>query len=168
MVDLDTAPSKALPEAELVQNPALGSLLQWRFLLGHEKAGSDKVPLPLLFLVLPIAMHHRTRDALVGTNRASGLRLFVAKFKDEREELLALNDRMLAFKYLSLRSISLGASKGLFKIDTNDGIVFRTRVRGPGLLPASIVPMWNGAEKLGSWAGLHGIAELSHILKVAF
>jgi hypothetical protein len=44
-------------EVHQVQNPALGAMLVWRYVVGYHKARSDAAgcPLPLLFLVLPLS-----------------------------------------------------------------------------------------------------------------
>lgn len=46
-------------ETKLIQNPALGSVLLWRFTTGYAEGSevNSPTPLPLLFLVLPIALH---------------------------------------------------------------------------------------------------------------
>jgi hypothetical protein len=89
-------------ETQLVQNPALGAMLLWRFASGYERRSNihSYAPLPLLFLVLPVTLHQETARFIASTRQASGLRAFVNKFSDssvsKSDVLLAINDRAVA------------------------------------------------------------------------
>jgi Family of unknown function (DUF6521) len=54
-------PESQLHEVEIVQNPGLGSVIIWKFGLGYQaETGSLSPVMPLVFLVLPIALHAPT------------------------------------------------------------------------------------------------------------
>src|ERR1700754_2142945 len=67
-------------EVYVMQNPALGALLLWRFVKAHAEAHPQKlgVPLPLAFLVLPLVWHATSAELIEGTMTASGLRKYAA------------------------------------------------------------------------------------------
>ena len=97
-------------EAHNVQNPALGALLLWRFAVGYSASGTHSaVPMPLMFLVLPVLFHEETSDMLTSTLVKSGLRMFVSKFEEssvsKNDLILALHDRAAEMKGLSLDSM---------------------------------------------------------------
>src|SRR5688572_11023707 len=66
-----------------VQNPALCSCILWNFAKGYDAVAhaANGVPLPLIFLVLPIILHPVSRGLLQSTQEASGLLAFVGKFR---------------------------------------------------------------------------------------
>src|SRR3546814_16848028 len=66
-------------EVDLIQNPALGALLLWRFARTYQGEVAREVPLHLAFLVLPMVLHQGSRNEIVSTRKASGLTLFAAK-----------------------------------------------------------------------------------------
>ena len=72
-------------EVDLVQNPALGALLLWRFARTYQGEVAREVPLHLAFLVLPMVLHQGSRNEIVSTRKASGLTLFAAKLGEQRE-----------------------------------------------------------------------------------
>jgi hypothetical protein len=73
--------------------------------------------LPLLFLVLPLVYHEQTEQFIQSTQRASGLRAFAAKFARtenlKQDLLVAIHDRMLALRPLTLESFSLALATHL-------------------------------------------------------
>ena len=74
-------------EVRAIQNPALGSVLIWRAASSYQtnhQTGSF-MPLPLCFLVLPIAFHEETSALVSGTRTASGLRKLTEKFRSAEE-----------------------------------------------------------------------------------
>ena len=89
-----------------VQNPALVSLVQWRFVVGYTKARADAsgVPLQFLFLVTPMVLDDKIRHVIRGTQRRSGLRQFIDKFSARdgpgADVLLSIHDRVALFMSL--------------------------------------------------------------------
>ncbi len=106
-----------LTELDIVQNPAIGAYLTWQFTLGYQEDGSEAVPIPLAFLVLPIILHRQTFDELASTRKASGLPLFAAKFDKEREILMTIHGRAMQLRALSLQSIGVAATSKLVRVD---------------------------------------------------
>lgn len=163
-------PPRFLNEAQLVQNVALGATLIWRFVTSYDQAAKTACPLPLCFVVLPILFHHATRDETISTNPGSPLAKFVQKFDQKREELLAIHERMLAMKALSLRSVQLAAERGLIAIHPADGAVYAspTAKLSAQRRPEALRPMLRAAEKLGGWCAPHDLAHISHQLRLFF
>ncbi len=157
-------------EAQLVQNVALGAVLIWRFVEHYDLGAKRGCPLPLCFTVLPILFHHATRGAAISTNPSSPLRKYVEKFDRKREELLAIHDRMLSMKALSLRSIQLALERGLFALLPEEAtlVPFRTVRFQPMSRPEALRPMIRAAEKLGVWFAPHDLAHISNQLRVFF
>ena len=56
-----------------VQNPALGTVLLWRFTCGYYSNENRPVPFPLLFVVLPIVFRQDLCSVIKSTQKASGL-----------------------------------------------------------------------------------------------
>ena len=94
-----------LSEAAIVQNEALGAYALWRFGLGFQERDGQAVTLPLAFLLLPLVLHAPTLAVVLGTQKASGLHLFAGKVGEQREDLLAVHGRALAFRQLTLSSL---------------------------------------------------------------
>ena len=163
-------PLRFLNEAQLVQNVALGATLIWRFVATFDQATKAACPLPLCFVVLPILFYHVTRDEAISTNPGSPLAKFVEKFEQKREDLLAIHERMLAMKSLSLRSVQLASDRGLIGIHPADGVVFATPTVKLSLQrrPEALRPMLRAAEKLGGWFAPHDLAYISNQLRLFF
>jgi Family of unknown function (DUF6521) len=158
-----------------IQNPALGSVLQWRFTVGYSE-GSDRAagcPLVLLFVPLPLLFHQSTYHQLKATHAASGMRAFVAKFSrsdtQEADILYALHDRTAAMRGVSLDSLQVALSFRLIGIDLATALVYpitsAPAVRG---VPQAIQTMMKNAEKLGRWCAGLSLHEIAAILKVRF
>lgn len=163
-------PPSFFNEAHLVQNVALGATLIWKFVAAHGQVTKSACPLPLCFVVLPLLFHHVTRAAAVSTLPSSPLAKFVEKFDQKREDLLALHDRMLVMKALSLRSLQLAAERGLIVVVPVDGIV----VASPKIKltsvhqPEALRPMLRAAEKFGGWCAPHDLAHIANQLRLFF
>ncbi len=156
-----------LNEVQAMQNPALGATLLWRFACGYSERGSTKgTPLPLLFVVLPVVLHFRTVDQLIGTQLGSGLRKFEEKFKERSDMLLLLQPRMLAMRKLSLRSLHIALASGLVTLVTDDATVWPRSYTKPSEVPKALDGMMKSAEKLGNWCEQLTLFEISGTLRV--
>jgi hypothetical protein len=162
-------------ETNLIQNPALGAILLWRFAVGYGKGSNTQqpTPLPLFFIVLPIIMHEETAQFVTSTLEKSGLRTFADKFSNsanvKSDLLLAIHDRSLQMRELSMSSIRLGISSNLLLLDPGVGMAMPISETAPkSNIPSSIRPLLKGAEKLGVWCSAVSLYEISLILKVAF
>jgi hypothetical protein len=160
-------------ETRIIQNPALGAMLLWRFAAGY-MAGSDSrqcPPLQLLFVVLPIILHKETDKMLTSTLRNSGLRAFAGKFSDatnsKTDLLVAIRDRAIRMRPLSLDSIRIAILSSLIFIDPSKGNAIPISLTTPKLgIPDSVRDMLKAAEKLGYWCSRVSLYEVSTILKV--
>ena len=141
----------ALTEIEKVQNPALGAWLLWehgcRYQATTRSASSNFL---LFFLVLPICLHRPTLDAVNSTQEKSGLGKFCEKLGTKREELLAIHERALKLRSLTISSISFGVRAGLFDIDYESGALRALEYKAPKQ-PERVKPHAKGAVKLGAW-----------------
>ncbi|MFZ3001598.1 MAG: three component ABC system middle component [Undibacterium umbellatum] len=158
-------------EAQNVQNPALGAVIIWRFCcayVGSHPTG-DPAPLPLLFLPLPIVLHHATAEFLRRTFPSSGLRAFASKFGDSKvskqDLLLQIQERSLRWRTLSLQSIELAAAGGLIHLTELGNAVPLPRPKARGM-PDEVKQMMSDAEKLGAWCGQLTLHEIITTLKV--
>lgn len=143
--------SANLSEIDVVQNPAFGALLLWNFGISyqdsHTKASGGFLT---YFLVLPICLHKPTLDIVNSTYASSGLGKFCQKVGANREELLAVHNRCLKLRELSLNSISFGVRAGLFSVAYSAGAIRANETTQPG--PAERTKDHvKGATKLGAW-----------------
>src|SRR4051794_11688362 len=117
--------SAILNEVQAMQNPALGAALLWRFACGFTPESSPKgTPLPLTFVVLPLALHAKSLEEIATTQAASGLRKFEEKFGDQGDVLLSIQPRMLAMRDLSLRSLRIAIHTGLLTLVPKEAVLW--------------------------------------------
>jgi hypothetical protein len=160
-------------EVRNIQNPALGAGLLWRFACGYVAAHptAAPVPLPLLFLVLPITLHEPTEGFVSGTRKTSGLRAFAGKFGDAKNSrqdvLLAIHGRTLALRSLTVGSLRLALGTRLVHLDGATVIPLSATPAHAGI-PQTIRGLMTSSEKLGSWCGVLTLHEIAAILKVRF
>lgn len=159
-----------LSEVQAMQNPALGATLIWRFACGYapQNDGHDGVPLPLVFVVLPVVLHERTRAEVTATRAASGVRKFEEKFQDRADLLLALNQRAISMRTLSLHSIRQALASGLLALLPERGTLWPRSYSNPPNPSKHICELLGAAEKLGNWCRSLSAYEVSGILRVEF
>jgi len=159
-----------LTEVQAMQNPALGAVLVWRFACGYcpENAWENGAPMALAFIVLPIVLHDRTRSGVAATQMASGFRKFEGKFKEKGDLLLAINQRTIAMRPLSLRSLRLALASGLLTLLPEKGALWPRTYATPRGTAKSVEELMKSAEKLGTWCSSLSLFELSGILRVEF
>lgn len=156
-----------LDEIYLMQNPALGAALIWRFAEGYAPKGYGQLPcLPLLFIVLPILYQEQLRNAAIATKPSSGLRVFAGKFKSEQEILFGIQGRMLRLRDVSLASISIAIQSGLISLNTSTTDVESLRPKAPVDMDEKITAMMKAAQKLGQWCKTLTIQEVQAILRI--
>ena len=160
-------------EVRNIQNPALGAGLIWRFVCGYQATNPTRspVPLPLLFLVLPIILNEQTEEFVTSTRSASGLRAFVAKFAKaenaKQDILLAVHDRMLALKQLSMDSVRIALATRLVSLD-GATVIPLSKTQAKAGVPLDVQRMMRNSEKLGVWCGSLTMHEIATTLKVRF
>ena len=160
-----------LNEIQAMQNPALGAALLWRFACGFSPESSPNgTPLPLAFVVLPLAFHAKSAQKVSNTLAGSGLRKFESKFNDDDrgDVLFALQPRMLAMRDLSLRSLRIAIRSGLLTLVPEDAVLWPRSRSAPPADAKPVGDMLKSAEKLGSWCRDVSIFEVAGLLKVEF
>lgn len=156
-----------LTELERVYNPALGAFLVWRTCQGHFAESSEGLPVPLAYLILPIALHRESRDALTRTNSSSGLSLFAAKLGTKQEDLLAVHERALALRSLTHSSITAGALVKMLHFDPASAKLLPLDTKPP--TPSSdTLKLGRACEKLGMWLARMPVEQVVSTLRVAF
>jgi hypothetical protein len=161
--------STPLNEVQVMQNPALGAGVIWRFCCGFGPDGSGRgAPLPLVFVVLPIVFHARTLTEAVGTQAGSSLRKLEDKFRTRSDVLWQLQPRMIAMRELSLRSLRICISSGLATLIPKQGTLWPRSYSPIALPPSASSSALKAAEKLGGWCAELTLFEIAGILKVEF
>lgn len=159
-------------EVRNVQNPALGAGLLWRFACGYieSQATHNPVPLPLIFIVLPIVLHERSEELVSRTQTASGLRAFAAKFGNSdnsmQDVLLAIHGRMLALRRLTHESVRLALATHLLFLETSGTLIALSHTRAAAGISNRVQRLMRNAEKLGHWCGPLTTHEVATTLKV--
>lgn len=165
----DIPTRQAFDEVYLVQNPALGAVLLWKFVEGYQAPKPSAQPLlPLLFIVLPIIFTEQLRLQLSSTYPSSGLRLFVAKFAKDQEEILAIQKKMLLLRETSLSSLSIAISCGFLTLEHTTARVSANSRRFPSGVADEMKALVKHAGKLGAWCSSLSLQEVQAALRIAF
>jgi hypothetical protein len=160
-----------LTDLAIVQNAGLGAFALWRFGQGFQTEDERPASFALSFLVLPIVLHRSTLECVTSTNKPSGLTLFAAKLGREREQLLAVHERALLLRQLTLESIAVGVSGRLLSVDYANGTVRANSLEPKPkklVLPERLKHIGPSAEKLGYWFSKLGIGQVENLLRVEF
>lgn len=158
-----------LNEVQAMQNPALGATLLWRFVCGFSpNSSTNGTPLPVAFLVLPLAFHAKSFEEVTGTHAASGLRKFEEKFSDRGDVLLSIHPRMLAMRDLSLRSLRIAIRAGLVTLVPKEAVLWPRSQTVPPTEARAVSDLLKSAEKLGAWCRDVSLFEVAGLLKVEF
>ena len=162
--------TRLLSEVQAMQNPALGAALIWRFACGYapQNEAHAGLPLPLSFVVLPVILHERTRKQVSSTRLSSGARKFEEKFRERGDLLFALNQRAIAMRPLSLRSLRHALASGLVTLIADRGTLWPRSYTKPPVDATSVTELLGAAEKLGSWCRSLSVYEVAGILRVEF
>ena len=160
-------------EIEVMQNPALGSVLLWRFAQAYASAHPQKdgPPLPLAFLVLPLLWHTGTAETVASTRTGSGLRLFAGKFMDPigsaRDVLFAVQDRAIRWREKSAAGLRMAYATGLLELAESGRLKVCSTTPEPNQNRV-VAAMVDGAEKLGVWFASLSLDEICLVLHVRF
>lgn len=156
----------ALSTVALVQNPALGALLLWRFGKSYqEECLVEVAQFHSFFVVLPLLYHAQTLAHIRSTNQSSGLSQFAKKLGDERELLIGVQSRALKMRDLTLSSIATGISSGVLHLDYGSGRL-RSNDARPPKEPERLRYHVAGADKLGHWFGRMPLSQAFSLLWV--
>lgn len=159
-----------LNEVQLIQNPALGAYLMHEFALGFSPPDKEPIgiPMPLLFLVLPLVMHEATCATILSTQSSSGMRLFQHKFhaQKEKDRLLGFHQRAVDTRPLSLRSLRIALSWGLLALATETGHIWAVKSKGFKSPSSGVANLAKAANRLGNWCGGMPLHEITSLLRV--
>jgi len=135
---------------------------------GIRKRQSVEAP-PFCFFFIPFAIcfHRPTLDLVMSTRVGSGMSLFASKLSESREELLAVHDRALAYRQLTLGSIAMGIETKFLTVDYPAGRIRANQQKLP-VVRERIKPLLSGAERLGTWCGRLPIEQVTSILGLEF
>ena len=161
-------------ESRLVQNPALGAVVLWRF--ARKYSDSHPVhaaaPLCLVALVLPMVWHTDTATNIASTQIASGLRAFADKFFDAQDSnldaLLAIHSRAARWRSKTTNALRIGFGSGLLRLNERGGLMPSDTVWQPAKHPSTVRIQTNVAEKLGAWFSALSLLEIAAIVHVRF
>jgi hypothetical protein len=161
-------------ELRMVQNPALGAVILWRFARAYADQHPQNSPAPfcLLALILPMIWHADTATNIHSTREASGLRAFADKFSDSQDShldsLLSIHKRAARWRTKTIDSIQMAIGCGLLRIEPAGGVIASDQTWQPGKQPPSVRIQFNNSEKLGCWFARLSLIEIAAILHVRF
>lgn len=155
-----------LSEIEKVQNPAFGAVLLSKYCRSFQtNLAADTSPLLLTFLVLPLCLHRPTLMILKSTRLQSGLGKFCEKLGGRREELIAVHERAMELRELTLGSLGFGERHKLLSINYNNAHIRALEFSEPKF-PERLRDQVKAAEKLGSWFAVLEPIDIFHALRV--
>ena len=162
--------NKLSKDIYLVQNPAIGAAILWRFVCGYYAHDNKPVPFPLLFIVLPVIFREDLCAVIKSTQKGKGLsRVSERLFKDKKKDnLYCINNTAIALRPLTLDAFSIGVSAKLFSLEKATACVYplvRTKVSNTSSATKELL---NSAEKLGGWCAELSLLEVANWLKVRF
>ena len=158
----------------LVQNPALGAVVLWRFARKYSDCHAlhAAAPLPLCALVLPMVWHAETIENIASTQVGSGLRAFADKFSDTKtsqlDALLALHSRASRWRGKTMDALRMGFGSNLLRLDEQGGVIASDSAWSPVAHTQPVRNQTNAAEKLGAWFAAMTLREISVALHVRF
>lgn len=162
---------KSSREVYLVQNPALGAVILWRFSCGYYDAehATREIPFPLLFLVLPILFREDLRIIISSTNKSSGLQKIYEKLYHNKQAdyFCSLQESAKQYRQLTLESFHVAWEKSLLHISYTNALVTPTIMKKSDI-PSACADFIKLAEKLGYWCSQLTLYEISSLLKVRF
>lgn len=116
---------RAVEEANLF-NPAFCGMLIVKTSDDFTKKANHGFPFPLSFLVLPIVLHNRTREALPSSTITS----LLPWLQNNREYLIDFPDRVRRLKSITREAIMFGMTQKLLTV-ANDGSLLPGRKKIP-------------------------------------
>ena len=157
-------------EVYMVQNPAIGAAILWRFVCGYKDKKGELTPFPLLFIVLPIIFKEELRNRIASTQKRKGLSKMSEKlFDDQRnDELYSINELALDFRQLTLDSFNVGSVSNLFQLKFEDALVYPVETKLKSSFSFDTMNLLKAAEKLGLWCAELSTLEICEWLKVRF
>jgi len=133
-------------------NPALCSLILFKFSVGYHNFSLEGVPFPLLLLPLPIILSGDLAYSFDHTNQNTGFLRWIEKNNDVLVNLsIRIEDSFVFFR----PAIEYSFSKNIFSISENGNIIPNIETVKKKL-DDSIKQQMINAERLGNWLGKVG------------
>ncbi len=158
-------------ETRNVQNAAFAAAILAAFAQGFYEADERKqgVPLPYLFLVLPIVLHADMYHLLASTKL--GLRHMAEKLVSSQyagtDLLLSLNGNALRLRGLTSEALGVLFLTGLARMDSKKARAVPQKSMRFARRP-DVPDEAEGSRKLGKWFAELSAFEIGSILKVTF
>ena len=154
-------------EIDLIQNPAIGSIIIWKFLFGYGTK-LEQHKFELLFIVLPIIFNQELRNYIDSTRKSSGFTKVIEKMmRDKKIDIVyQINNNAENMKELTLESIRIGMITNLFVLDEMLNIEVED-IKIPKV-SRNTEKILENAEKIGKWLSELNMLEIEKILKVRF
>jgi hypothetical protein len=156
-------------EQRVVQNTGLAAEAVWHAVneTYNAKGRAEGVPLPLIFLVLPLTFHQRTAAALASKTQPGALYKLLA---EDREVTVGLQARMQAMADRTFQALSIGFQTNLLHLDSD-----RTRQVIPGRktppvthVTEEVKTILNAAKRVGQGFAEMSVVQLAIHLRVRF
>lgn len=153
-----------------IQNPALGALAIWQFVVGYTKSNENETPLDYIYTVLPLVSNSEMRDVICHTK--GGLLAYRTKLsKSDKSNVIISAISMIPQMYeLTSYSLEIAISCSLIKCDGNP-LFFTPKLKNPpNTLSLSEIEKEykTAAKRLGARMSQMSRAEISSILGVKF
>ncbi|MFN7997639.1 MAG: three component ABC system middle component [Bryobacteraceae bacterium] len=156
-------------EQRVVQNTGLAAEAIWQA-VNEAYAASGRtrgVPLPLVFVVLPLVFHQRSAVALASKTQPGALYRALA---DDREITVGLQGRMQAMADRTLAALSVGFESGLLLVDADHE---RQVIPGRKTAPVTHVTeevraILSAAKRVGQALGELNVVQLAVHLNIRF
>lgn len=154
-------------EIELIQNPAIGSIIIWKFLLGYKSIITIK-NFEILFIVLPILLNSELRKYILSTQKRSGFTKVIEKIRSDRKTdiIYRIANNAIEMRDLTMESIQIGILTDMFTLEENFCILIKNYKIPP--ISKNIKDILDTAEKLGLWLSKLTQIEIESLLKVRF
>jgi hypothetical protein len=138
--------------------------------LAYQSQASEALPFHLAFLVLPLLLHRATLATIGSTLAGSGLSLFAAKLGEHQENIIAIHERALVLRSLTLQSIGVGAQTGLLSVNYEEALIRSNTLsrKQKRNLPERLRHLDRAADKIGIWFSNVSVGQIALTLKVAF
>ncbi len=154
----------------VIQNPALGALAIWQFVVGYAKSNENGAPLDYVYTVLPFVSNSEMRDVICHTN--GGLLAYRARLsKSNNSNVIISAVLMIPHMYkLTSCALEIAISCRLIKCDSNSLFLLPKLKNLPNTLNLSGVEKEykKAAKRLGAQMSQMSRTEISSILGVKF
>ena len=156
-------------EQRVIQNTGLAAEAVWHAVneTYNAKGRAEGVPLPLIFLVLPLTFHQRTAAALASKTQPGALYKLLA---EDREVTVGLQARMQAMADRTFHALSIGFQTNLLHLDSDR---MRQVIPGRKTPPVTHVTeevkiILNAAKRAGQGFAEMSVVQLAIHLRVRF